>query len=192
MRSLSWLEQGSALLASLAAPNSGTCLPSLLPRGQVAGLLLESRLTGRWVSAMRKCYSILLAIVGVVAALGAEEFGKRKPVQEWTREGTLEFFRSSPWVRRALVKSGMPRSDSLPFSGSVFEGLTSSGGACLSCAHIEPQRERPSGAGSGSESGVGIPGRVGGVISFSGPRPRSSAKGMLTCARSKDGGLKKR
>lgn len=112
---------------------------------------------------MRKCYSILLAIVGVVAALGAAEFQKRKPAQEWTREETLEFFRSSPWVRRALVKSGMPRSDSLPFSGSVFEGQTLSGGACLSCARIEPQRERPSGAGSGSESGVGIPGRVGGV-----------------------------
>jgi hypothetical protein len=113
---------------------------------------------------MRKRILILPALLLMFAAPNlAGEPWKKKPVSAWSREETLELFRNSPWVRRVSVEPGLARPDSSTFSGSVFEGPTSSGNVCPSCTGLEPPRERPSAAGSRIESGSGTGGRAGGV-----------------------------
>jgi hypothetical protein len=113
---------------------------------------------------MRKRTLILPALLLMFAAPSAAgEHWKKKPVNAWSREETLEFFRNSPWVRRVSVEPGLPRPDSSAFSGSVFDAPTLSGNVCSSCTGREPPSERPSAAGSPIESSSGTGGRAGGV-----------------------------
>lgn len=113
---------------------------------------------------MRKLTLILPALLLMFAAPGAAgDPWKKKPVNAWSREETLEFFRNSPWVRRLSVEPGLPRRGSSALSGSVFDAPALSGNVCPSCTGLEPPRERPSAGGSRTESSSGTGGRAGGV-----------------------------
>jgi len=50
---------------------------------------------------------ILLALVAFPSLAKASEVWQGKPVEEWTREETQEFFRDSPWVHQVIV-TGAP------------------------------------------------------------------------------------
>ncbi len=52
---------------------------------------------------MRKCLPLLLAFTILPAVTSASEVWEVKPVEEWTREETQEFFRNSPWVHQVIV-----------------------------------------------------------------------------------------
>jgi hypothetical protein len=45
----------------------------------------------------------LLAFVALPSLAGTSEVWQSKPVEEWTRQETQEFFRDSPWVHQVIV-----------------------------------------------------------------------------------------
>jgi len=55
---------------------------------------------------MRNRLLILLAFVALPSLARATEVWQGKPVEEWTREETQEFFRDSPWVHQVIVTGG--------------------------------------------------------------------------------------
>lgn len=52
---------------------------------------------------MRKWFPALLAFMVLPVAAKASDVWEVKPVEEWTREETVEFFRDSPWVQQVIV-----------------------------------------------------------------------------------------
>jgi len=52
---------------------------------------------------MRNRFLILLAFVALPGLARASEVWRDKPVEEWSREETQEFFRHSPWVHQIIV-----------------------------------------------------------------------------------------
>jgi hypothetical protein len=104
---------------------------------------------------MRKGILILPALLLMVAAPSlAGELWKKKPVGAWSRQGTVEFFRNSPWVRRVSVAGRDPSG----FSRSAFGGPGLSANMCPSCTGLQPPREKPTAAGSGTQSASGTDG----------------------------------
>lgn len=89
---------------------------------------------------MRKDCSVIPPLLLLIAVGVADDPWKSKPVEDWTREEALQFFRESPWVHRVAIPPAPTHSP--PSSGSLFDGVSLSGTACLSCA----QSNLPSGA----------------------------------------------
>jgi len=100
---------------------------------------------------MRNALFAAFAALTLGASLQGAEAWKSKPVPEWTREETIQFFRTSPWVRQVSVSAGPSQSGQSLLSRPTFEGMTLGGQGCLSCAHIEPRVEQPR-SGTGGQS----------------------------------------
>ncbi|MBZ5670757.1 MAG: hypothetical protein LAO04_13635 [Acidobacteriia bacterium] len=117
---------------------------------------------------MRKNCSVIPPLLLLIAVGVADDPWKSKPVEDWTREEALQFFRESPWVHRVAIPAAPTHA--LPSSASVFDGVSLSGAACLSCAesHLphgamtvddkkQPSAESPGlGSGRGSRWGETI------------------------------------
>jgi hypothetical protein len=85
---------------------------------------------------MRKGCGVIFALLLLIADGVAADPWKSKPVGDWTREETLQFFRESPWLHRVAIAPAP--SHAPPSSASVFDGVSLSGEVCLSCVKTQP------------------------------------------------------
>jgi hypothetical protein len=110
---------------------------------------------------MQKVCGVIPPLLLLVAVAVADDPWKSKPVEDWTREEALQLFRESPWVHRVAIPPAPTHSP--PSSGSLFDGVSLSGTACLSCAqsHLPPgamtvdDTKQPSAESGGLGSGRG-------------------------------------
>jgi len=73
------------------------------------------------IPAMRKWFLTLLAIMALPVVAKASEVWEGKPVEEWTREETQEFFRDSPWVHQIIVLGSPVRAQHAGFPDPTSE-----------------------------------------------------------------------
>jgi hypothetical protein len=87
---------------------------------------------------MRKVCSFIFALLLVIANGVAADPWKSKPVRDWTRDETVQFFRASPWLHRVATSTAPAHPP--PSSASVFDGVSVLGDPCLSCvqSHVPP------------------------------------------------------
>jgi len=69
-----------------------------------------------------RSFAELLGLIAIAAILFAADLWKVKPVREWSREETVDFFRNSPWVRQVSVGGSLLEAGPPDVSAQTREG----------------------------------------------------------------------